>query len=340
MNTIRKNNRFTLLFRSVAALCMAAIVATFAVPGLLDVAFANTPMLTLGAINGNAVTLTVQGDAYSQVSLGYYGGYSSATPTWLGTIGMTDASGNFSTTISTTLYNIPVNGSVFVSVNGQYSPAVYWPIQNGAIVGYGNGYTYNYGNTYYGQPSYTYPTQTPYQYYDSSVVNPSYNNNYYGYNNYNNAAATYGSVVVPPVYGTSYSYNYSNPANYTSNYYVPQYTYSTPVSVSRSYVSLSVGQLASVFLSGGSNNNAYYVSSYDSSMITPTVNGSSLTILAVRSGSTNLSVCSYGNSSCANISVTVAVPASYPAMIMNQYPYYMAGSYPWWYPSQWFGSRW
>ena len=185
------------------------ILGLFLVAGFASHAFAMQPTLTLSSQTVSYVQLSVYGDPNSSVSLEYQSGYGLQNA---GAIGYTNSSGYFTTSLTSTNYNIPAGQQVFVLVDNQQSQSVTWP------------YSYtNYNN--YSYTNYSYPTNYSYgyNYYTTPTISLSQNNvslstgqtstvsifgtgsnNYYNYNSYNN-------------YGNSYYvYSYSNPATATA----------------------------------------------------------------------------------------------------------------------------
>jgi hypothetical protein len=84
-----------------------------------------TPTLSV-TNSGSNIQLTVHGDSYSNIQLGYYAPGAS-TPTAVGIIGTTDGSGNFSSTLTYGAYSIPTYSTVYVTVNGINSTGATWP---------------------------------------------------------------------------------------------------------------------------------------------------------------------------------------------------------------------
>jgi len=80
--------------------------------------------------------------------------------------------------------------------------------------------------------------------------------------------------------------------------------YVTPISFSQTNLTLSIGQSANVSIYGSGS---YYVNSnINSSVATPTINGSNVTVYGSSAGTTTLNICSsYSFNSCANLYVTV-----------------------------------
>src|SRR3989344_1770688 len=109
----------------IAGLVIVSAVGGGLLVGGVPVARAMTPTLSLYATgNGDAVQVTVNGDAYASVLLYYQkSGYGWLTQS----IGTTNSNGYISTTISTSSYGIVSGSSVRVTVNNQQSLDVVWP---------------------------------------------------------------------------------------------------------------------------------------------------------------------------------------------------------------------
>ncbi|MCX6747871.1 MAG: peptidoglycan-binding domain-containing protein [Candidatus Nomurabacteria bacterium] len=94
--------------------------------GFAGSASAMMPTLYLASSYGDSVSLSVNGDANSSVTLFYphssygYGSQSAF-------LGYTNSNGFFSSTISASSYNISQGATVYVTVNNQQSTSVVWP---------------------------------------------------------------------------------------------------------------------------------------------------------------------------------------------------------------------
>lgn len=88
-------------------------------------AYAATPTLSLAVTSGDSVQINVIGDSNFPVVFYYNVGSSSGTNTT--TLGSTNSSGVFSTTISTGAYAINSSYPVYVVVDGQQSATQTWP---------------------------------------------------------------------------------------------------------------------------------------------------------------------------------------------------------------------
>lgn len=115
-----------------------ALIATFAFAGNVS---AMTPTLSLSNTGNNSVFVSVNGDANSSVTL-YYNSNNYGYSMQNSLLGYTNYNGYFSTTLSTSNYNIASGTSVYVIVNGQQSASVSWPYNT--YYG-GNNYNNQYG---------------------------------------------------------------------------------------------------------------------------------------------------------------------------------------------------
>ncbi len=100
---------------------LSLVAGVFAVIGLLAAssAFAATPTLSLTSLGGGSAEINISGDANASVIFYYSVSGSSGMQTT--TLGSTDASGAFSTTVNGSSYGISSGASVYVVVDGQQS---------------------------------------------------------------------------------------------------------------------------------------------------------------------------------------------------------------------------
>ncbi len=246
------------------------IAATFGLTalflGILTVptsTFAMQPTLVLSNQGNNSVLISSYGDANSAVTLYYANSGSNGSYTSVGSIGWTNQSGTFSTTLNYNSYNIGSGAAIYVIVNGQQSPITYWPSNSNCYnYNYNCDTNYNYNNNYgtitLSQTNLTVnqgDTRTVTIYYNSNNNGYNYNNSYYVSNNtssnianvtvsgnaltirgnnpgtatfticgYNNAGCTTLSVTVQQNY-SQYPYN-----QYNNQYSGYQYVYLSPTS--------------------------------------------------------------------------------------------------------------
>lgn len=300
------------LFMPVFGLILA-FTAAFAL-GAPSQALAAIPTLSITSAGTNAVQLTVNGDQNQPVNLYYYGVGSSAVYS-VGSIGSTNQSGYFSTTLNSGSYGIPSGASVYVIVNNQQSSNATWPATAGGNV------TLNQSNVTLNQGQTT-----------TVGISGGTGNNYYVSTNTNSGAigaSVSGSVLT--LSGTSYGYgvitvcslssntgcasvsvnvnNYGNNGNYNGAYGGPIYL--TPNSVT-----VAPGQTQSVSISGGNPNyqsgyyygqNYYIANNPGTQYFSASISGNILTIYGNNVGSGTVNVCTYSNTSnCASVYVTVS----------------------------------
>ena len=154
--------------------------------------------------NGN-MQIAVYGDPNAPIDL-YYVTQAYSNAPFIGTIGYTNYSGYFSTTVNSSAYNIPFNGMVYVVVNGAASSQIQWPSY------YNNNY---YPNNYYPNNYYPY-TYSQYNYYP---------NNYYQYQqpislSQSNISMYYGQNNSITIYGSGNYYISNNSNPYVASAYL------------------------------------------------------------------------------------------------------------------------
>lgn len=307
---------------------MLVLVAVFGWGYMVEAMTPTISVVVLGSTESAQVT--VHGDPYSSISLSYYGSSSYYGPTSVGTIGTTDANGNFSTILSSRTYGIPSGATAYVTVNNQRSPQILWPnwSQSGSVS------QISYAPIPLYQPSY------PYGY---NAYSSYYQPQNYCYVQYAIQLAPCQQQYVSGQYAYPYSYNYSYPYSYQ------QYTYS-PLSVNPSYVTLQAGQTTTASLSGGMGN--LYVSSVtNSNVVRATISGSWLTLTGLMPGTSNVTIGSYNGGASVTMSVNVTGSVNqtyypnyyypYQDQYYYQYPYqyqYQQQSYT--IPTTYYGNSW
>lgn len=106
------------------------MIVLFLFVGFLKVSAASTPSLTLSAIAGNSVQVTVYGaDPEAAVTLYYT---SATSSTGYVSLGLTNSSGYLSSTINAGTYGIPGSAPVYAVVDGAQSSSSYWPVNSGS----------------------------------------------------------------------------------------------------------------------------------------------------------------------------------------------------------------
>jgi hypothetical protein len=110
--------------------CILAVALIFGATA--SVAHAATPSLAL-ASGTTFVQISVNGDPNQTVALYYYTPGTS-TINSVGTIGSTNNTGYFSTTVNNGSYNIPSGANIYVVVNAQQSTNAMWPSFSGGNI--------------------------------------------------------------------------------------------------------------------------------------------------------------------------------------------------------------
>lgn len=281
----------------------------FSLIGLLAFApavFASTPTLSVsGNGDGDNVTVAVNGDANANVLMGY-------TKTGVGlqiqSIGTTNSSGYLSATISTSGYGIASGSAVYVYdiVNGQQSSqssSVLWPYgsstgtlstitlsQTGLVLAVGGASTITASGS---SSLYLSNNSNP------SVVNVSISGNSIAF-----TGNRYGSAVVTIC-------PQSSSTNCPSVYVTVQNSGAAALTFSQPNPTIAYGQSLSISISGG-NTGAYSIlNNSNSSYVTASLSGSTVTLNAIQSsGSASITVCSADMSSCGIINVTIGAAST------------------------------
>jgi hypothetical protein len=291
-----------------------------------------TPSLSVYSTSNNVVQLTVQGDPNAQINLYYYqlGSNLLSNPVSIGT---TNPSGYYSSSLSQGAYGIPGGTTVYVTVNGQQSPTAVWPN------------TFSTGsNVYLSQPSVTVSQG------QSQTINIYGGNGSYSINSNSNSSVAsvtisgnllqiYGSVSGTTTVNICATNSTSNCASLVITVSGTYYG-SGSLTVSQSSVFLNQGQSQTVTLFGGGN--YYLTNNPNTNIATATITGNQLVIYGVNPGSVSYSVCSgSGTYSCAAVYVNVSTysynnnnsyyPYNYynynSGFTSNTYPYNYYNSY-------------
>ena len=265
----------------------------FVLIGILGVsnAYAMTPTLSMSSTSGDSVQINVTGDANSGVMLYYNIGSSSGMQ--VTTLGTTNSGGTFTTAISSAAYGVNGGNSVYVLVNGQQSSMQSWP----------------YNSTALGTPSLS-QTNVPVGLGQTVTVTSQGNTTavYAGLSPNSTIAVleingTQISITGRQIGSTNATICYVGTASNCAALAINvQSANVQSLSFSQNSVTLTTGQSSAINIYGGSG---YYVSSNtNSSVATPSVSGSVVTIYGAANGSTNISICSSA-SGCGTIFVTV-----------------------------------
>ncbi len=253
--------------------------------------YAMTPTLSMSSTSGDSVQINVTGDANSGVMFYYNVGSSSGMQ--VTTLGTTNSGGTFTITISGGAYGVNSGSSVYVSVNGQQSSTQTWP----------------YNSTALGTPSLS-QTNVPVGLGQTVTVTSQGNTTavYAGLSPNSTIAVlqingTQISITGRQIGSTNATICYVGTASNCAALAINvQSANVQSLSFSQNSVTLTTSQSSTINIYGGSG---YYVSSNtNSSVATPSVSGSVLTVYGAASGSTNISICSSA-SGCGTIYVTV-----------------------------------
>ncbi len=273
------------------ALAMALLTASNA--------HAAAPTLTLNsASDGDSVTLTVAGSANANVVFNFM---KVGTGLQMNFLGKTDASGNFSTNLSTAAYGISGNALVYVTVNGVKSNEAAWPYLAAASVlslsqtslvlplGQSNTLTaYNNGSNYI---------------YLSSNSNPPVVNVNIEGNKITLKALNFGATVVNVCAGVS-------SPSCASVYVTVQNTGGQALAFSQNNPTVAAGQNVTVTVIGGTGTYTVLNNS-NANAISASLSGSTVTLSTTNtSGSSAITVCSSDMSSCGVINAVVGNASS------------------------------
>lgn len=250
-------------------------------------AYAATPTLSLSSVGGDSVQVSVSGDP--NVSVMFYYNVASASGMQTITLGTTNSSGYFSTTISASSHGINAGQSVYVIVNGQQSAMQTWPAPTGTpslnqssiTLGLGQSASvYSQGSS---APVYVATNSSP------SVASIQ-------------ASGTQVTIVANQTGSTTATICYTGTASNCANLYITVQSGSV-LSFSQNNFTLAVGQGTTVTVSGGSG--SYSISGNSNpSAASAVLSGSSITISGVTAGNANVTVCDTSGN-CGTLSITV-----------------------------------
>jgi hypothetical protein len=262
-----------------------------------------TPTLSLaGTGDGDSVQINVTGDPSTSVLFIYT---KSGIGQQIGTLGNTDANGNFSTTVSSSSYGIPAGSMVHVvmgNINGLQSSNVAWPTVSSTISNTNmlslsqTGLVMSIGQS----ASITASNVNSSSLYLSNNSNPVIANFSVSGSQITVLANSYGSTT-----GTVCLIN--NTSNCGSIYVIVQNSNAQPLTFSQNTVSISSGQTIAIQISGGSG--SYSVlnnSSQNNGLVQTSISGGTITLTTnSTTGSSSITVCSTGMTSCGIINVTI-----------------------------------
>ena len=255
-------------------------------------AYAATPTLSLSAVGGDAVRISVSGDPNASVK--FYYSATNASGVQIMLLDNTNSSGSLTTTINASSYAISPGGSVYVVVNGQQSPTQVWPSatssgapslsQSSVTLGLGQSITISSQGS--ASPVYMVANSNP------SIAAVQTN----GTQQITITANQIGSTTATICYiGTA-----SNCANL--NVTVQSNSAST-VSLSQSNITLVPGRNISISINGGGGTYSVTNNSNPASVST-SLSGNVITIYGTLAGSANITICDQSNN-CATLSVAV-----------------------------------
>jgi len=250
---------------------------------------ATATVLTLNNTSGDAVQVGITGTANTSIQLSFLPPGATSMTTVI--FGATDASGNFSTTISSGGYGIPAGSPVFVTINGVQSTMALWPSYSSSLtlsqtsitVALGQSVTVNASN------SVSLASNSA-----STIISSSINGSQitvtgqsYGSGTLTFCAANAGCKPLAVEVGGSSG--------------------SSQVSFSQNNFTLNVGESRNVIISG-SNNGYRIISNSNSSAVESSIAGTSnvISLYANGAGATTIKICSVeSNTNCADLAVTV-----------------------------------
>ena len=298
-------NALSARFMSVAVLVSAILfLNTF------QIASAATPTFTASATgNSDYVTVTIHGDANQNINFFYNVGSSSGMQTR--NLGSTDSSGNFTSNFSSSAYGVNPGGLTYVIVNGQQSTMLTWPYTTGSSYSSSLLFSQSSATLSVGQ------TTTVNSYVSSNAI--------YLTNNSNSSVANF------VISGTQVTITGNNIGSTTGTFCYQAYTSvcnnisvtvtgsgTQNISFGQNNMSLSLGQYASVSISGASG--PYYVSGNSNPTVVQTsLSGSSLSLTALYvAGTSSITVCPSSSGACGTLTVTVGGGGSSSSIYFSQ----------------------
>ena len=225
-------------------------------------------------------------------------------------VGTTNSSGGFWTSIDSAVYNITANSSVYVTVDGAPSATLIWPYTSstsgGTISLSESSLTVPVGQT----NSVNVINNTGNTLYVSNNSNPSVANTSLSGNTLNVTAVNSGSTSITICDGNSSSCTTLNVSTQSTT---------SAISFSQNNVSVTEGQSTSVAIYGGTGTYTMYNNS-NSSIVQASVSGATLTLYGNYSngGTATITVCSSDISSCGSETVTVNSSNSGQTIALSQ----------------------
>jgi hypothetical protein len=269
---------------------VATVLSLFAAMTIATAGFAQaaiTPTLSLSTAGGDSVTVTVSGDANTNVM--FYYNVASAAGMQSMTLGTTNSSGYFSTTLNAGSYGINAGQSVYAIVDGAQSGMQSWPSPTGTptlnetslTVGLGQSASvYSQGSS---APVYMESNSSP------SIASVQTN-------------GTQITVTGEQTGSTNAQICYTGTASSCVNLTIIVQSGSV-LSFSENNFTVAVGQGTNVTVSGGSGNYSITGNS-QSSIASAILSGNSITISPLEVGNINITVCDTSGN-CGTLYITI-----------------------------------
>ena len=283
----------------------------FIIIGLLAAAnvYAMTPTLSLSNVGGDSVQISVSADPNASVM--FYYNVASASGMQTMTLGTTNSSGYFSTTISASSYNINPGQSVYTIVNGQQSAMQTWPAPTGTPTLNQTSVTLGLGQSV---SVYSQGSSAPV--YMSTNSNPSVASV--------QTNGTQITVTASQTGTTNATICYTGTANNCTNLYVTVQAGSV-LSFSQNNFTVATGQGTTVTVTGGSGSYSITGNS-NPSIASAVLSGNSITVTGSTVGNTNVTACDTSGN-CGTLYITVGsgstngslyFSSSNPSLIVGQ----------------------
>ncbi len=254
---------------------------------VVQLAYAATPTLSLLNIGGDSVQISVSGDPNANVT--FYYNVASPSGVQTTTLGLTNSSGYFSTTISASSYGINTGQSVYVIVNGQQSAMQIWPEPTGTPSLSQTSITLGLG-----QSVNIYSQGSSASVYMAANSNPSVASVQMN--------GTQITVTANQTGSTSASICYAGTANNCANLYVAVQTGSA-LSFSQNNFAIALGQSTAVTVTGG--NGSYSIAGNSNpNTASAVLSGNSIAMTGSATGNANVTVCDTAGN-CGTLYVTV-----------------------------------
>lgn len=266
--------------------------------------------MVLSIVSGDIVQIHVTGSPNSTVQFYFYAP-SASLPTNM-TIGTTDGSGNFSTTISSGAYGIPAGVQCYVIVNGQQSSAGLWPSytsllalnQTTAQLSVGQSLVITSSNTSSNPAIISYNSNSSALSTSANINQITLTGNVTGSGTLTICGATLGCKGLTFSVGSSTS------------------STSETITFSQNNISLNKSQSMDVTIYSSLSPNGFNIySNNNPTAISASISGTSniINLYGENAGSTTITICTKANSSiCSSIYITVSGGSSASAISFSQ----------------------